>query len=530
MNVKMFVNQFAVACGAAFILFTGCKNKEEPPPPAPVPAPAKPAVVSAVKNSFDEVTAKLDKGGNFYLYLSTEQILTNLNNYVAAGSNFVSTLPNIPGTGLQTADKIFTVLDFLLKQSGVSEISGLGMSSIARETNLFYNKVVVHHYPGQNQGLIWSAFGKSSHPLKLLDLLPETTALASASDFDLPLVWTNIQEAVQTLNVSEVSGAFDQAPAKFKQFTGLDLGATLDSLGGEYGLILTLDPHKMITIPLPGGKSLNLPDPGLCLVFKVNSNLIFDRVDQVTKGLPLVTKVEEPDLKMRTLTIPLPIPLEVRPSLARVGDYLLLASSDNVVRDIVAVKSGQKKGFKSTDEFKRLSQGVPAEGNSFSLVSAGFLNTIDQVKTDAMAGQNVDTNALKRFDQLFQKSAAYSVGGNGPEGWLGVGNGPNQSAAMVILPAVATAGILAAIAIPNFVKARETAQHNMCINNLRQIEIAKRLWATDNNKKDGDAPTREDLLKNLGGKMPVCPAGGDYTIGSMGEKPTCSHPGHVLPE
>jgi hypothetical protein len=532
MNVKIFAHRFAVACGAALVLFAGCQKKEETPPPAPAPAPAaaKPAVVSAVKNSFDEVTAKLDKGGNFYLYLSTEQVLTNLNNYLAAGSNFVATLPNIPGTGVQTVDKVFTVLDFLLKHSGVSEISGLGMSSIARETNLFYNKVVVHHYPGQNEGLIWSAFGKASHPLKELDLLPESTALASSFDFDLPLVWTNIQEAVQTLNESEVSGAFDQAPVKFKQFTGLDLGATLDSLGGEYGLILTLDPHKIITIPLPGGKSLNLPDPGLCLVFKVNSNLIFDRVDQVLKGNPLVTKVEEPDLKMRTMTIPLPIPLEVRPSVARVGDYLLLASSDNVVRDIVAVKSGQKKGFKTTDEFKRLSQGIPAEGNSFSLMSAGFLDTIDQVKTETMAGQNVNTNALKRFDELFQKSAAYSVGANGPEGWLGVGNGPNQSAAMLILPAVATAGILSAIAIPNFVKARNQAQHNMCINNLRQIEVAKKQWALDNNKQNTDTPAKQDLLKYLGDKMPVCPAGGDYTIGSVGEKPTCSHPGHDLPE
>ena len=319
MNAKMFVNRFVVACGAAFILFTGCQKKEETPPLAAAPAPAKPAVVSAVKNSFDEVTAKLDKGGNFYLYLSTEQLLGSLSNYVSAFSNLVLSVPTMPSDRREKVDKAFTVLDAVVKDSGISEISGVGMSSIARETNLFYNKVFLHHYPGQNNGLIWSLFGKASHPLSELDLLPETTALASAFDFDLPLLWTNIQKAVQMVDVPEVSAGLDQVPAKFQGLTGLDLNAVLASLSGEYGLILTLDEQKMVTIPLPGGKSLEIPNPGLCLVFKVNSNLIFDRVDQISKGMPLVTRVEEPDLKMRTLTLPLPIALEVRPSLARLA-------------------------------------------------------------------------------------------------------------------------------------------------------------------------------------------------------------------
>jgi hypothetical protein len=533
MNVKIFSNRFSAACGAALVLLAGCQKKEETTPPQPTPV--KPAIVSAVKNSFDEVTGKLDKGGNFYLYLSTEQVLSKLSDHLASASNIVSALPNIPGTGRQTLDKVFAVVGVLVQQSGISEISGLGMSSIARETNLFYNKFVLHHYPGQNAGMVWALFGKSSHPLQELDLLPESTALASAFDFDLPLLWTNIQQAAQTLDVPEVSSALDQAPAKFKALTGLDLGAVLNSLVGEYGVILTLDPQKTITVPL-GVKSLDIPSPGLCLVFKVNSNLVFDRVDQLLKGNPLVTKVEEPDLKMRTLTIPLPIPLEVRPSLARVGDYLLLASSDNLVRDIVAVKSGQKKGYKATADFKRLSQGVPAEGNNFSLITGAFGGTIAQLQAKSMANQNMDPEAMKSFEQLMQNGAnagAYSVGANGPDGWLGVGNGASQGATAVVIPAVAAASLVAAIAIPNFVKARTTSQENACINNLRLIDAAKQQWALENKKLSTDTPTTKDIQPFMGrgpnGEMPVCPGGGAYTIGAVGEKPTCSLPGHVLP-
>ena len=90
--------------------------------------------------------------------------------------------------------------------------------------------------------------------------------------------------------------------------------------------------------------------------------------------------------------------------------------------------------------------------------------------------------------------------------------------------------MMCAIAIPNFVKARNTALTNLCINNLRQIDSAKQQWALENNKQPGDVPTVTDLtpyFKNH--QMPVCVAGGVYTIGAVSNAPTCSIQGHVLP-
>jgi hypothetical protein len=532
MNAKISVHRFAAACATALVLCTGCQKKEEPGSPQPASSSGTPAIVSAEKNSFNEVTAKLDKGGNFYLYLSTEQAMSGLSNHLSAASNFLSALPNIPGDGKGVLNKVFAVLGVVVQESGISQISGLGMSSIAREPGFYYNKLIVHHYAGQDAGLAWSLFGKSAHPLMVLDLLPESTALASASDLDVPQLWTSIQHAVQSLDMPEVSSTMDQAPAKFKAVTGLDLDAALHSLSGEFGLILTLDQHKIVTLPL-GATTLEIPNPGVCLVFKVNSDLIFDRVDQILKGNPLVTKVDEKDLKMRSLSFPIPLPVEVRPSLARVGDYLLLASSDSLVREIVAVKSGQKKGFKSTEEFKRLSQGVPSEGNNFSLVSGGLGSTMTQIQEKSMANQHMDPQALKNFQQLMQhgtNSGSYSVGVNGPDGWEGIGNGNQGGQVILAVPAVAMVAIGAAIALPALARAKTKAQDIHCISNLRIIDLAKQLWAQDNKKQSTDTPTTSDLKPYLtNGKMPVCPDGGIYTIGSIGEKPTCSIPGHVLP-
>lgn len=96
---------------------------------------------------------------------------------------------------------------------------------------------------------------------------------------------------------------------------------------------------------------------------------------------------------------------------------------------------------------------------------------------------------------------------------------------------IALIPLLALMAIPNFIKAREVAQKNTCINNLRIIDGAKQKWAFDNNKTADDVPTAQDLDKYLpaGFNSLHCPAGGVYTINKDSVPPTCSVQGHQLP-
>ena len=110
-----------------------------------------------------------------------------------------------------------------------------------------------------------------------------------------------------------------------------------------------------------------------------------------------------------------------------------------------------------------------------------------------------------------------------------------------IMIVVAIIGLLAAIAIPNFVKARNTAQATGCINNLRQIDGAKQTWALEKGMGP-DATPDADALKpyikvDKNNNIPGCPAQGTYSINSVGTLPTCSlsslnGPGqtpHVIP-
>jgi len=93
-----------------------------------------------------------------------------------------------------------------------------------------------------------------------------------------------------------------------------------------------------------------------------------------------------------------------------------------------------------------------------------------------------------------------------------------------IMIVVAIIGLLAAIAIPNFVKARTQSQKNACIENLRQIFYAKATWALENKKSTTDVPLNTDLygLALYIREEPTCPADGNsYNLLQMSAKPEC---------
>ncbi len=102
-----------------------------------------------------------------------------------------------------------------------------------------------------------------------------------------------------------------------------------------------------------------------------------------------------------------------------------------------------------------------------------------------------------------------------------------------IMIVVAIIGLLAAISIPNFIKARATSKTNACINNLRQIESGIQQWALEANQSASAAVTSTVVTPYLGrgaaGHWPTCPAGGTYTLVDVSTKPTCDQPNHILP-
>ena len=104
-----------------------------------------------------------------------------------------------------------------------------------------------------------------------------------------------------------------------------------------------------------------------------------------------------------------------------------------------------------------------------------------------------------------------------------------------IMIVVLIIGILMAIAVPNFIRARESSRRSSCVANLKQIDSAKEQFAMDNKLASGDAITAGALWA-AGGYIktqPTCPSGGTYTVAVVGTNPACSKSAspdlHVLP-
>ena len=87
-----------------------------------------------------------------------------------------------------------------------------------------------------------------------------------------------------------------------------------------------------------------------------------------------------------------------------------------------------------------------------------------------------------------------------------------------IMIVVAIIGLLAAVAVPNYMKARETAQLNNIKQNLRLIDNIKEQWVFAAKAPNTAEPSQEDLAPYFKyGKFPKSVVGETYQIGAVNE-------------
>ena len=97
-----------------------------------------------------------------------------------------------------------------------------------------------------------------------------------------------------------------------------------------------------------------------------------------------------------------------------------------------------------------------------------------------------------------------------------------------IMIVVLIIGILLAIAVPNFIRAREQSRAKSCSSNLKQIDAAKEQYAMDAKKNAGEVVAMTDLVNattpasSYIKAVPTCPANGTYAVGNVSVDPTCS--------
>jgi hypothetical protein len=506
---------FIMAATLALVLAeSGCKEKSQPSatpaPPAATPSAARTAPVG--KTSFEAVTSSLDPGGTLYVYVGTAQWLEGLSGKLTGLRDDLLGNAGLPVDQAETFRRGFDLGLKLFQQSGLESLDGVGVSGIAIGDGLYQTKIVAHRSAKAPPSGIWTLFGQQPVPLKALDLLPANTAWASFGTVDAASLWNTLSTEIGNSGIPTLQNGINQLDKMLESATGMKPDQLLGSLGGEVGAVLTLNDEQLIPIPAGPGQPVQIPEPRLALVLSVKDDRLFDWLDGKLKDNPQVVRSDENGLRVRVLPVPAPLPVQIRASVARYEDKLILATHDELIRAMVAIKAGGKPGLRSSDEFVRLAKGMPETGNSFAFVSRRFGKALQQVQMAmffANAGAADGSGPARLFAKLSalnQDVEAYSVARSSSEGWVTTLHGTQEPATAVLVPlVVAPVAVMAGMTLPALAQAKSKAQSISCVNNLKQLGLAARIYANDHN--DQPPPHLASLQEELGSnKILVCPA------------------------
>ncbi|MBT3617035.1 MAG: hypothetical protein HN524_13730 [Verrucomicrobia bacterium] len=402
MKPELKPNNLAPLFCAALLIF-GCSKSNHAADNTPKGPPA------AVKTSFEAVAARLDPNGHLYAYVNTVQALAMLDETLESLISMAKNGTEAVGGGLMDnpfvapiVEGVLGVVEPAFRKSGVGEISGVGMSSLAIEENLWHSKMFVHHQPSKGSGLIWDMFGEQPHTFDVLSLAPDNTAALAHSD----------------LNVKRV---IDWADAVFGEMLGGEsimanappqVQDILDSFGNEAGFLMTLDSENKMTLPgfmFDREEDLELDGVAFALLLRVNDDMLMEMLGEAMGGgfgAPEGTKVGGVTIHSIPLPIPLPIKMDLSPCYFQVGNYMVLSSAESLAKRMAEAHGG--KGRLVDDAgFKALAKGLSLKANGIYYADPQASEWGLEINE---LGLNKLDGALAKVYEIYKKSMQQGVG------------------------------------------------------------------------------------------------------------------------
>lgn len=434
-------------------------------------------ITPANETSFYPVTSKLNPGGNFYLYASTEKIFKTVDQFAQTLRQTIEKASaKSPEKGAEVL-KVFDMIYGIVKDSGLMEISGVGFSSVPVDGGINHSKLVIHHYPDKNKGLMWQMMQSKPHDLTTLDMLPVDTAAAGFGELHLDILWEWVKGRVNKAEIPDIKKGLEMAEPAMEKM-GVDLNKILGNLTGM-GYVFTLDNKNMKKIPI-GEKALEIPDPGLALVFQVKDDTLFELLKS---KIPGGTFLEEKGAKKISIQVP-KMPVTLEPVLVYRDGFMILASNNGLVNAMFDAKDNGGE-LTHSDEFKRMSVNMPDKGNSYRYLSPRLIGTLMAIQKQGMAMETEKEEWQEEILKLFSSIAPKEVAMYGVMQHLGDGSVYTFNHTMglhyvMLVPAAMAAGVVGAIAIPNLTTAAQKGKQKATMGDMKSISVAIESYVTDN--------------------------------------------------
>ncbi len=325
------------------------------------------------KTNFEAVTAKLDRNGHLLAYFNTAKTMKQLDQMmdslieIANSSDSANPLANNPFLGPMVSG-ITEAIKPAYEESGIGQIGGVGMSSLAVKKDQWRQKTFIYREPEKSNGLIWEMFGSEPHSLEILELAPAQTGLLAHSDLRISALMDWIDRISE--KVTGGQSVMASAPAEFKDI--------LNAFDDEVGFLMTIDPNKQLKIPgfmIQAEEDLEMDSFAFALIARTKGDKILSIINEAMEdGFAPPQKTKIKGVNLNSIPLPLPIPIEgldISPCYFQVDDYMVLASSTSLGKSIIEAKNG-KGQITENDDFKTLTEGLDLTSNGISYVSSNF--------------------------------------------------------------------------------------------------------------------------------------------------------------
>ncbi len=452
-----------------------------------------PSITGANPTVYADVMPYLNAGGSALTFYDAREILSAVKRELPTLTELLKgALVEANARDAQTA---VSVLFKIYEVSGIESVAAIGSSSVPRSDGLYYHRTFLQFNPSaSSEGAIWNLFGTEPGKFDTLQMLPDSTALAYGLRVDLPWLDATLSEVLSAVGQAP---AYEEAKAQISTALGVGWSELVASLGDEITFSIFLSGTEVVNLPIPGQRPVAFPAPAAALVVKTKNNILFEsiaRMAQETTGAPQV----EDGCSLLTKQIPNPVGLDFSPTLASFGNSLVFSTSKSIPISMKQIQGGEARGLLNSPEFEKLSRDMTLEGNVYTYISRQYRESVGRLVQLTLeqsgAGRAVIMPSLaKLYLQLLIPSESFTVAARSGPNWLVSGNGPNgfpnQYQTQVFMPSM-----LAAVAVPGFLRARERSQATTVLNDARLLDAAVDQLAIETNLRNG-TPVAFDSIK-----------------------------------